>query len=487
MSFITLPEEIYRLIQTFLTHDDNHYFLAANACNFGELRRKTIYFSLTEAMSVEYVKNPTFTSLVLSKVENGWKQISIRLGNIDYPFPQDLPVHKISFHNILSNDLTEVDHIEHVSGRLSIREIPPIPKIKVLDIFESYKLVDLKNLSHLQRLKIYSEKVTDITALQNISVLYLSNCHSIQDFDIFNEGKQVQLSIEYCSLLKDVSPLRNIRILSLTSCHGITDVSPLHGIYDLTLSSCRNIRDISKLGNHYRLCISNCAEQLVGFDSLYGIPHIKLDGTNISDLNVLSKAKSIWLRSCSLIEDVKPIQRVRKLSIFNCSNVKNIHQLADVPDLTLFDVLKQKADKNLIHLRNQRLYLCLQSNSYDLSSNNIRDLSISQCTFIESLLTTSNVLFHNLQSLSLYDCSAFTHVKGLGSIPTLRLRSCHRLKDISALGGNRCVELADCPLITDVSSLAAVPIVTIRRCQRIEDFKCLAKVERLKIVMYMSK
>ncbi len=137
MSFISLPEDIYRLIQTFLTHDDNHYFLAANKRNFGELRRKTIYFSLHYVTSAEYVKNPTFTSLVLSKVENGWKQIRLQLRDIFYPFPKDLPVHRISFYTILNNDLTAVDHIEQVSGLFAeIREIPPIPKIKVLELLK---------------------------------------------------------------------------------------------------------------------------------------------------------------------------------------------------------------------------------------------------------------------------------------------------------------------------------------------------------------
>ncbi len=493
MSFISLPEVIYQQIQTFLTHDDNHYFLATNKWNFSELRRKTIYFCLTNEMSLEYVHNRSFTSLVLSKVENGWKQIQIRIRVIDYPLPKDLPIHRINFCCGLNIDLAAYDHIEQISGTLEIREIPLIPKIKVLNFFDCKKLADVRNLSHLQRLEISSaHRLTDITPLQNIPVLELSNCDSLQDFEVFNEGKQVQLSLKHCPLLKDVSPFRRIRILSITLCNQIRDVSPLYGIYDLTLSNCFRIRDISKLGNHHRLSILSCAAHLIGFASLDGIPHIKLYSVNISNVTVLSKAKTVWLGCCPNIEDIHPIKNVRKVSIHDCSNIKNIHELADIPDLTLFGSFKTTKDKEeeLIPLRNRRLFLSLHSNDYDFSSSNysrnnnhyVRDLSIYQCSFVETFLVNGSGIFQNLQSLLLNECSKFSHVHGLGSIPTLRLLRCHDLKDISALGGNRCVELAHCQLIADVSSLATVPIVTIRCCTRIKDYHCLEKVPRLKII-----
>eukprot|EP01033_Poteriospumella_lacustris_P025096 gene25096-gene22385 len=78
-SLIQLPEIIFTLIQTFLSYDDYHYFLNTSKLHFSHLKRRTIVFRLTERRSLQYMEDKEFQGLLLSKVEDGWKQIRINL------------------------------------------------------------------------------------------------------------------------------------------------------------------------------------------------------------------------------------------------------------------------------------------------------------------------------------------------------------------------------------------------------------------------
>ncbi len=72
-----LPQDIFHLIQTFLSNDDYHYFLNSSKRLFCDFKRKTIFFKLNQEGSYLYAMNKEFQRLLLSKVENGWNQIGI--------------------------------------------------------------------------------------------------------------------------------------------------------------------------------------------------------------------------------------------------------------------------------------------------------------------------------------------------------------------------------------------------------------------------
>ncbi len=63
--------DIIKHLQSFLSHDDNHYFLNSNKLHFTSLKQETIYFLLTKEKSREYVEDERFRETILSKVKDG--------------------------------------------------------------------------------------------------------------------------------------------------------------------------------------------------------------------------------------------------------------------------------------------------------------------------------------------------------------------------------------------------------------------------------
>ena len=159
MLFLHLPDEIFRLIESFLTISDYHYFLNTSKEHFTCLKKERIYFALSSSRSREYILSPAFRELLLSKVVNGWKQISVNLGDgvgrID--LPRDLPVHRVKLETTSRHwrDLTHFSHVESVGRGATCTGtyIPPIPAVKELKLAGCPSLTDVSNLSHLSKLR----------------------------------------------------------------------------------------------------------------------------------------------------------------------------------------------------------------------------------------------------------------------------------------------------------------------------------------------
>ncbi len=487
-----LPPEIYRLIQLYLTHADNHYFLNTSKTLFSKLKKESIYFVLTISSSEEYIKNPIFQEILLNKVENGWKQISIRLKNSRLqPKPSRLlPVHKVIFETTYweNFDFNSFSHIECLESEIGYNEtsIPPIPRVKELLLGRCPSLDDVKSLGHLSKLHLELgslSTLTDFAPLKNIPHLtLLGNLQG--DFSVFHQSKQKFLRIVRSTLLKDVTNFAGIRQLTLDSCSQLEDLSPLRGIYHLSLLSCTKVKDISGLGQHFHLAIENCSYKLTGYEALLNIPNVSLTRCDISDASVLKYATNVSLTKCGKIIDITPLSGVKSLKLNCCSEVNNLESLSQIPDLSL--TYEKELPTLTNALRNQKLYLSLpklyeEPNNYDFLKN-IQELSIARCDNVIQLINDGFIeYFEHLQSLTISNSMVLKHVNGLGRIPTLRLKHCYVLRDISALGKNRIVELNNCHALQDIRALATVPIVEIRNCPVVSDFSCLAKVERLNL------
>lgn len=55
-----LPDVIIKQLQSFLSYDDIHYFMNTSKRYFSCLKQETIYFSLNQEKSLEYVENERF-------------------------------------------------------------------------------------------------------------------------------------------------------------------------------------------------------------------------------------------------------------------------------------------------------------------------------------------------------------------------------------------------------------------------------------------
>ncbi len=491
MMLFHLPTDIFRLIQSYSSTSDYHYFLNSSKEHFSRLKKESLYLVLTIASSKEYIANPIYREIVLSRVANGWKQISLRTREDDEemeenPIAADIPVHRIKVDFL---DLADYSHIECVESVTCHKtSVPPIPAIKELRLGRCGSLIDVSNLSHLSKLElVVIPLLTDITPLRDIPHLTFSGCHSVKDFSVLSGLKQKSLEIDD-SVLTDVSSFRGIRYLTLNFCDQLEDVSPLKAVHSLTLFGCKRVKDISGLGDHHSLRISLCSYELVGYDSLLYIPHVQLNGCNISNLNVLKHAKTVSLVNCTEIIDVTPLNGLKSLTIQGCPNIGNIDSLRNIPDLSL--VYKSEIP-DLRKLTNKRLHLQYITQDafphpieadYFSFLKNIQELSLFQCDNIVELIDEGRVeYFQHLQSLSISSSMILKHVNGLGTIPRLYIYRCYNLRDISALGRNQYVRLHNCISIEDVSALATVPIVDIRYCWRLRDYSCLSKVQRLTV------
>ncbi len=488
-----IAEVLIQFIESFLSKDDYHYLMNTSKHHFEDMKRKTIYFTLNEEKSLEYITNDKFQQLLLSKVINGWKQIGIivdvlqsPLHQIDFIPPiQSLRRYKklMYFHQLSQHVMNQIERItvsEEIKTINKLKQFPYFPNLKELYIDHFQELEDVSNLSHLKRLMISdADNLTDITPLQNIPFLNFMGCSELEDFSVLNCNKVEQLFLSF-SCITDFSAFRNIRSVHISFSHEIEDVSLLYGVYDLSLINNEGLGDISSLGGHHRLRIERCGYHLQGYECLLGIPHVTLDRCDIKDISVLRHAKTVHLTRCQM-EDVSPLINVKKVSLMNCYKIQNIFILKDNYELSFNDCGPIDIQWNNYRLKVHRTlkYTFLEF-SFIM---NLKHLILSQRNEFTRLFHEGETsFFQNLQSLEIHHDSDHCSVKGLGDIPSLTLSHCQNLRDISDLGRNRRVYLSDCPEIRDVQSLATVPVVKIEKCRHIQDYQCLPKVQRIKII-----
>ncbi len=458
-SLIQLPEIIFTLIQTFLSYDDYHYFLNTSKLHFSHLKRRTIVFQLTERRSEQYMKDKEFQELLLSKVEDGWKQIRINKLIIHYTSSYDANVpHDSSYFDF---QLEKLSYEE----RGIVKTLPPVsPKKKELKLFKFLKLQDVTTLSHLSKLQIsYSVYFEDISPIKNVPDLTFYSCSALSDLSVLRGDKNKVINLILCGKLTDIHSLSRFRRVTVSHCDSLVDVSPLRGVYDVRIVFCRKVKDISGLGGHHRLEISLCSYSLIGYTCLVGVAEVRLHGCDISDLSILRYAKSIELQGCNEITDFCPISNVYNLSIQEMSI----------------------NEKDLQNLSNHKLHIDL-AKSRNITSvfPNTKHLALFQPStpLIRILKEYDGSYFQCLQSITIDSTMHLNAIKGFEDIATVRLINMWALTDISGLGRNRYVELNNCNQIKDVRSLANVSVVRIEKCSGIVDYSVLANVPRLKII-----
>lgn len=482
-SLLKLPEVIFRIIQTFLSNDDYHYFLNSSKIHLAELKRRTIFFSLNEESSERYLEDQDFQSILLSEVEDGWRQIRIcskewLLSRYDLTIPNNT----ISLAALMRN---EVDPNTTTT-------IPILPRhVKELEVVNFSKLKDVSNLANLAKLYIAGAmKLKDILPLRNIANLTIKSCDSVADFSVLTK----------IILSEDVLANRfsGVHILHLIDCPLLSDVSCLRGIHDLKIESCRNFKDISGLGGHYRLSIISLGfQELIGYESLVGIPHIYLQGLDIADLSVLQYAQSVKLNDCLSITNITPIKNAKTVELIDCACAESIIDLCEVSHLVVKQIFQPIPLSDLMKMKNKTLEIEFPSiEGIDLIDKpflaHTEHLTLFYSSFgSPTILKFSLLSFQHLLSITI-EASAnewmpshfidIDSIQGLADIPTVRLLHLRNLSNIGCLGRNRCVELRFCPKISDVSSLSNVSLVTIEDCEGILDYSVLMKVPRLKIM-----
>jgi len=206
-----------------------------DACKKYNIYKKyVLYIKLNKHNSLKYYyNNENFRDIVLSKIFNSYKQLSIDLSGSD--------IINIDIHNLHSLDLS------------------------------------------------YS-KITDFSRLTNIYILNLTNCN-ISNVD--NLSNSNTLILDRCNIV-NVSKLGKVKKLSLAHCHNIVDVSELGNIDDLCLCNCHNLSDIKSLINNKKLDISRC-HKIRDFSFLSNIHLSRLDISccYITDINIFKNVDNL--------------------------------------------------------------------------------------------------------------------------------------------------------------------------------------------------
>jgi hypothetical protein len=233
--FRRLSNDLIFVIGEYLLQLDFHCVLNSSKREFCETKAETIHYSLNPVFSLKFLWDIKFRKLILSKVRDSVKQLSLNFINcylsskiydIDFIPLSSVVTHSLGDFVYFSSldPFKQCECLYNVSS-FSHRDFPFLPNLKEISV-TSESLVNISNLSHLKNVKLERcDNVIDISGLQNVPVLTIRTCKNIENFSFL--GKQISLILE-----------------NLTIC----DVSHLGNVYDLKLRSCPEIEDISGLG-----------------------------------------------------------------------------------------------------------------------------------------------------------------------------------------------------------------------------------------------
>eukprot|EP01040_Poterioochromonas_malhamensis_P002100 gene2100-2239_t len=491
---LRVPDPIYGIIQSFLSQNDYHYLMNSSKELFFEIKRLTIYFSLTAERSMCYLTNEAFRNQIKSLVKSCREQVSLKLGRGDDFLPTEVllehPVEKVDVRNVDDRTFQHLAKIRTINCWISTIKHPiSFNEIKnILFVTWPSCLTQELTVSKLERLTINNliNFHDDVSIFSNIPYLELNSCYNIKDFSSLGP-KQKRLFLSGAKYLTDVKSFATVKHLTLLDCQSVEDISLLKNVYHLEIMMCDQIKVMWKEKDHsvHRIHLdfikSNIDPNIV-VEALNGIAHVRVEFPRITDVSMLAEAKSV-LVICSEVLDVSPLRNAKKLILSQASKIKDFGMLGEVRNLTITNANKScfYPVGNNTHSRFRSISLV----KCDLSDSSLSFL----CDYHSITLSSINVVplldcldFRNVQEFTIRRCEDLITLTGLANVRKVTIQDCYSLVDISNLGrGNHTVAISDCLSIRDVSSLSQVPVVKIANCRGIEDYSCLKSVPRLTI------
>jgi hypothetical protein len=141
-----------------------------------------------------------------------------------------------------------------------LKGIEKLKNVKSLSFLYCYNVTCIDSLTHVKRLSTKGCKSlsTINTLLSSVYSLDLSDCRDFSNSSLSSLSKVRKLSLSFCFLLQDISPVASVYYLDLSYCMKITDVSSLKNVHTLILRDCSGICDVSSLTNVKVLDVSHC-------------------------------------------------------------------------------------------------------------------------------------------------------------------------------------------------------------------------------------
>ena len=141
-------------------------------------------------------------------------------------------------------------------------------------VWELIRYIDVTNLLNSTKLL---KRVKNKFIYRKLNKKYSLKYYDNEEFrmiihdSVENPNKQINLNLNCCEEITDVSALGNVHTLNLFYCDKITDVSNLGKVHTLDLSHCYQITDVSNLGNVHKLIMSKDMQNIKGVDKLKNI------------------------------------------------------------------------------------------------------------------------------------------------------------------------------------------------------------------------
>jgi hypothetical protein len=293
---------------------------------FQQLKRKTIYLSLSFKSSEKYLTNEVFYNRINEKlIFSPITQLNLNVGSLPDESGLQIKTGRAGVHCLRINSNTgkfslsqlaenvKILRIHRCNAR-SLTEISSVT-IETLQISNSPALKAFGLGNTFQKLYLHGcTFLTDITSLENCSqlkLLYLSSCPQLRKgYSIFSKLDEVYLFFQELPKLEDYSYLSTVRKISIESDNKITSdevTKYLQTVEDLSLIRCSRLFSFGQVPNLKMVYLDECPNLLkIDFESLpslttmflvdnIGIKHIFVAETNYSKLSklVLNGCKNV--------------------------------------------------------------------------------------------------------------------------------------------------------------------------------------------------
>jgi hypothetical protein len=230
------------------------------------------------------------------------------------------------------NDVIRINHtdfniIKSVANRWKNKFINIQLNISLVD-----KLEQIKSLEFLACLDYKSVHTLSLLCPELTDITSLSACINL-----------VSLDISYCVRLKDITPLKDLKLhtLIMHSCNAmtLTPISiPTLCVLDVGMTFMSDLSCLVQTSLH-TLDISNCSQLC----DLRQLKHVKLHKLNISGCRALSSLKGLErmplldldISYCSYITNLKPLRKLslRLLNMSYCKRLNNLTPLVNMKAL----------------------------------------------------------------------------------------------------------------------------------------------------------
>jgi hypothetical protein len=267
-------------MKPFLSHHEWHYLMNTTKKFFAK-KKSTVYLSLNNHFSKEFVLNKAFRIRVLSVCFDKHRQLAVNL---------------------------------HATSTINSKHLSVLDGLHFVDLSNNQQITDVNMLENVMILDLTGcSSVRDVSRLGKVKKLLFSRCYELKSLKGLENVNEVNLS--GCHFISDVTPLSSATKVNLSHCVSIADVSALKNVEDLVISHCNRVQDVNKLGSVKKLDASYC-------DKLYELNGSALKGCSSLNFNYCKNLKVI-----SNAKDLLRSGKVKEISLIGCKAINDLSSL----------------------------------------------------------------------------------------------------------------------------------------------------------------